>query len=343
MTPSIFDKVRYALYKHAALESAVERLRTAVDTLISQTSFFYKHQRAEYYGSGSPTAEKVGCDVQMNERLKEWSTFMTRLHDGQHRVIGHAESWKLELRIPDDGAGGPTQRLENEDEIKISLVLEEGEELRNSSLASIRWCHGTNRDLEVEHPPVQDATTPVCFSAILRDITDNGNEATEMATREERIQTVLGLVTWILVLWTTPWTSHLCTCILHVTLQKDEENDLNRITICRTNKDQINPRCQSFNHLGLALAELATGSLKHLGRNLQYEELKPGSKFVKDLLSDLQQKSINLRNAVKYCFDMHEKIGNRTELHPEHLETEVEKLLRPCVSIIQCYFWNRSR
>jgi hypothetical protein len=337
-------RICFALYENAALETAVESLKTAVDQLFAFSTSTFWELRDE-------TNLKKDLDVDLLERLSklkrrvdDWSNFMHKLH------YTHTD-WALALRLPDPQ--GSPESLTTDSDMEINFVSERCVLQGHfwGDIYTVRYPKDSTDPINHTKPTISGevsnsyasgvavpTTKAISFRYILNEISQSIIEHQKrllFATRLERAEGALGLVNWVILLWNTPWIPELCTCAIRSTFYTDNTC---HFTLHWKDIVHVHPPCaitewqgRKYFHLGVALTELAIGVPLRLRGEADTAEfrLDPELEFPLHLLRHVGRRtSHRYREAVEYCFRMDEK-RKTNGFQPENIEKDANKILNP--------------
>jgi hypothetical protein len=347
-SPDWSYKICFALYKNAALKTAVDALEKAVNQLCAYSVAVFWVLQEEANLKKEVNESLVRRLNDLRGRVEEWSEFMSDLHRLNTTAV--ETQWALALRLPD--AQGCPECLITDSDIEINFII--SRKVLNEHLWAdvivIRYptdygvCNSASPFAEqipesyevgISYPN----TRATAFRCILNEISRcviNTQRERQLATRLERAEAALGLANWVILLWNTPWIPEICTCAIYSTIHSDNKC---HFTLHWKETNHVQPQCviESFGarrylHLGIALAEFAIGLPITLNDTSQLDDLfcldtEPRS--LVDLLREVGRKtSHGYRCAVEYCFKMDEKSLTKV-FRPENMERDNDNILKP--------------
>ena len=319
--PSWLNKIWFAIHEKQSLEERVRRLQEMVKQLEQYTEDIYWEHRSRLRNTGRITAGLLRQD----HRRERWlSDHWTALEKFYNSVVVSRTSWELVLRLPDNTGKIECMDTDTPLSIRFSIYLQasqpdridtlglwsfEYNELDEQKLGEFgsgpRSIHMPTESL----PPLKEMLLQIQEDVLLAR--HYGRKFSELS----RAETAVGLVNWIMLLWTTQWTSALCSCCLRLIYVPPREWTC---TLKSTGTGHIGTACNvhSFSTrkmllLAIAIAEIGLGraiticedGADHLSFSVA------GSVYDKRaLLREICKAcSEHYRNAVEYCFDMDEE------------------------------------
>jgi hypothetical protein len=316
--PSPVAKAAFALVKSAGLKDRISRLKEMLGDLedYSNTKF---HKIHNSHIEGRPSDDALNELLQLKEGRDRFAHWMNRLHDEQ---ISTAECWSLILQIP---VGRGPVALEEED-LDVDFLVEERimDDHRKAHIVKLVY----NRD-EAESRSIaslfqtqerlHSSTIEVSRRPLL---SPRQTPAMRKSMHPERSRMALGLATWAFPLIQTPWTTDLCSCVIHLAVCENSIVpilDSGSPQRCNTHRWSQDIGNHTFLLLGTTLAELVLAEQIRVGiksrKDSDFEitfQTDEGRFDEKSLLLRIKGNSPVYMQAVKYCFELdRDMIQNR--------------------------------